>query len=318
MAFCVVFEPKDLLPEAWASFGDSGPVRIFNPGILRDKEGWIFAYRVVGPDSLRRIGVCRLDSGFKPVPGSQVPFTDLVKFTPEAGYSERTMNWFADPRLFRALGRIWLYWNSGWHEPMNHQFVQELDGADLRPVGLPRELVLRGERRALEKNWMFFGDDSTYVVHSVCPHRILEASWAAEDRVECSEIVSTRWDSGSFSAMYGDLRGGAPPQRVGEDCFSIGHAVAGTPGEYSYVAAVYRFSAVFPFAPNSAPRKPIELPNPFGGNRIFPKLNPAVGRVIYPCGAAFDGGQWIVSYGINDERCAIAAISHDEILASLL
>jgi hypothetical protein len=317
MAHCLVFDSKDLLPEAWGAFRDPGPVRLFNPSLLRDGDGWMLAYRVVGPDALRRIALCRLDAAFGVVAGSPAAFSDQVRFLPAAGRSARTTGWFADPRLFRAAGRLWLYWNSGWQDPMNHQFVQELEGSGLRPIGHPRELVLRGNRRALEKNWMFFGDDASHAVHSVCPHRILEASWASEDRVECSEISTTPWACDSFSRTHGELRGGAPPQRAGTEYFSICHAVNGAPGEYRYVAAVYRFSAVSPFAPISAPRIPLDLPNPFGGKRTYPKLNPAVGEVIYPCGAAFEVGEWVVSYGINDEHCAIATISHDAVLASL-
>ena len=318
MTDCLVFDPKDLLPEAWGKLGDPGPVWLFNPSLLREGGGWIFAYRVVGPDILRRIAVCRLDGGFKVVQGSQVPFTDYVHFSPAAGHSERTTGWFADPRLYRAFGKLWLYWNSGWHDPFNHQFVQELAGSDLRPIGVPRELVLQGERRPLEKNWMFFGKDSGNAVHSISPHRILEASWASKDRVDCAEIISTPWENSEFSRRYGELRGGAPPQQVGGDYFSICHAVAGSPGEYRYAAAVYGFSGAPPFAPNAGPRNPLLLPNPFGGKRIHAKLNPAVGEVIYPCGAVLDGGEWVISYGINDEHCAIATVFHDAVLASML
>ena len=49
-----------------------------------------------------------------------------------------------------------MYWNSGWHEPRNHQFLQEFDPATLRPVGPPREMILAGTRRPLEKNWTLF------------------------------------------------------------------------------------------------------------------------------------------------------------------
>lgn len=317
MAPCIVFDPKDLLPGAWRSFMDQGPVRLFNPGLVRDGGGWILAYRVVGTDSVRRVALCRLGAQFEVVEGSPTAFTDGIRFGPSAGRSERTTNWFADPRVFRAVGRLWLYWNSGWQDPTNHQFVQEFDAGRLLPVGHPRELVLAGDRRTLEKNWMFLGDDASHAVYSVCPHRILEASWASDDRVECSEISSTPWDCDPFTAIYGELRGGAPPQRVGDGFFSICHAVNGSPGDYRYVAAAYRFSATAPFAPNAGPLVPLDLPNPFGGKRMHPKLNPAVGEVIYPCGASYDGAQWVISYGINDEHCAIAAIPHEAVLASL-
>ena len=199
---------------------------------------------------------------------------------------------------------------------MNHQFVQEFDGNSLSPIGHPRELVLDGGRRTLEKNWMFFGDDASHAVHSVGPHRIMEASWASEDRVECAEIASTPWACGSFTAMYGELRGGAPPRGWAE-YFSICHAVERLARGVQIRRGslpVLRRQAV---CADAAPRCPLGFPNPFGGTRDHPKLNPAVGEVIYPCGAVFDGDQWFISYGINDERCAVATISHDFVLASL-
>jgi hypothetical protein len=37
-------------------------------------------------------------------------------------------------------------------------------------------------------------------------------------------------------------------------------------------------------------------------------LAPNVGEVIYACGAAWRDGKWVVGYGINNERCAIAQL----------
>ena len=40
-------------------------------------------------------------------------------------------------------------------------------------------------------------------------------------------------------------------------------------------------------------------------------------EVLYPCGAARDGDRWIVSYGINDEHCALAILTGAEVEAAL-
>ena len=50
--------------------------------------------------------------------------------------------------------------------------------------------------------------------------------------------------------------------------------------------------------------------------RQFPRLSPAVGEVIYPCGACREGGDWVFSWGLNDERCAITVIPHEQVAAS--
>ena len=70
---------------------------MFNPGILRHGKGWIFAYRVVLSDLVRRIAICKLNGDFHVCEGSEVPFTDLIRFRAGGGYSEFALSWFADP-----------------------------------------------------------------------------------------------------------------------------------------------------------------------------------------------------------------------------
>jgi hypothetical protein len=310
----ILFDSKELLPASWRHFAEPGPVRTFNPSLLRDGNGWIFAYRVVGPDLLRRIALCRLDQNLQIVAGSQVAFSSSVKFAPGSHYAEPAQTWFADPRLYRLAGRLFVYWNTGWHDPSNHQFIQEIDPRDFRPIGLARELNLIGSRQKLEKNWTLFGDGPFYAIYSITPHRVLQFSLEGEGAIDFTEAVSTEWNNDAYSRSYGTLRGGAVPQRIGEHYYSIGHSVHPAPDGYRYVPAVYRFAALHPFAPTDAPTRPLALPNPCGGTRRHPKLNPAVSEVLYPCGAAFADGQWLVSYGINDEYCAIAALSTAAVL----
>jgi predicted GH43/DUF377 family glycosyl hydrolase len=356
----IIFDNQELLPASWRHFGGQGPVRAFNPSLLRDGDGWVFAYRVVGPDLLRRIALCRLDRNLQVIAGSPVAFSQSIRFAPGHHYAEPAQTWFADPRLYRLAGRLFVYWNSGWHDPLNYQFIQEIDPRDLRPIGWARELNLIGPRQKLEKNWTLFGERDAnqdlrdrmsgdmggtpmprgtgvppvglsararpdlrlgegplYAIYSITPHRVLQFSLGGEGAIDFTEAVSTEWNNDAYAGTYGALRGGAVPQRVGEHYYSICHSVHPAPDGYRYVPAVYRFAALPPFAPTDAPTRPLALENPFGPRRVYEKLNPAVGEVIYPCGAAYDEGRWIVSYGINDEHCAITFLPAADVMASL-
>jgi hypothetical protein len=310
MPECIVFKPEELLPVAWRGFLAAGPVRMFNPALLRDGGNWIFAFRVVAMDGLRRLAVCRLDGALRPVVGSSVALTDLIQIPRERGYPEQALLWFADPRLYRLGGRLFIYWNSGWHEPHNCQFLHELRAADFRPVGVPREMKLAGARQPLEKNWTLFGTDPFYAIYSPTPHRVLSFSLSGDGDIEFAECASVPWaDDG--------LRGGAPPQLVDGRYWSFCHMIENAPDGYRYTAAVYRFAAAPPFAPTDAPTGTLALGNPFGGRRLHAKLNPAVGEVIYPCGAAHEDGRWLVSHGINDEHCAISILSEADVARAL-
>ena len=318
MSALVLFPAEELLPAAWRDFPNHGPVRVFNPALLPDGAGWLFAYRVVGPDGRRRIALCRLDAALRVIAGSPLALTDLVRFRAGHHYAEPATIWFADPRLYRLGGQIFIYWNSGWHEPRNHQFVQELDPGDFSPIGFPRELVLRGERQKLEKNWTLFGDGPFHAIYSVNPHRVLDFSLAGAGEIECTDAVTRSWDTTAYANSHGGLRGGAPPQLVDGHYWSFCHAVSGSEGDYRYTPVAYQFAASRPFAPTAAPIRPLAFGETGAPRRrSFPKLNPAVGEVIYPCGAAFREGRWFVSHGINDEQCAIAILSHADVVATV-
>ena len=309
--------PTDLLiPESW-NFLRAGAVRAFNPGLLRHGAGWLMAYRLVGADLIRRIALCRLSGSAEVVAGSAMPFSDLIRIPHARDYPEPVRHWFADPRLIQLGRRVFLYWNSGWHDPCNVQFVHEIDCRALVPAGAPRELRLAGSRQKIEKNWMLFGDGPFYAVYSICPHRILTFSLDADDDIECEDVASTAWDDAPYRSRFGELRGGAPPHLADGRFHSFCHSVHGEPGSYIYVPSAYRFSSSFPFRPIEVPIGPLAVDNPFGARTIHDRLNPVVREVIYPSGAVLDSGQWVVSLGINDEHCALATISPADVSATL-
>jgi hypothetical protein len=317
---CLLLETPRLLPDAWLPAPDAGPVRAFNPALLRAEDGWLLAYRVVLPDGARRIGLCRLDRTLAVVAGSTLPITDRVRFRRGHDYPEVALRWFADPRLYRFGARIYLYWNSGWHEPRNHQFLQELDPRSLLPVGTARELQLAGTRRKLEKNWTFFAAPETGKVHaiySILPHRVLSDDLSGEGDIRCETTSELNWSLDDYPASHGGLRGGAPPCLWRGEYWVFCHSVHDAPEGYRYAAAAYRFSANAPHHPTARPRRELPIRAAGGEARAYHKLNPAVGEVIYPCGAAHDGDRWMISHGINDEQCAITSLTDEEVEATL-
>jgi hypothetical protein len=314
----IVFDNPALLPSTWLTPEAARSARVFNPALLRDGSGWLLAYRVVTEPSLRRrIALCRLDEEFRVVAGSQLPLSDLLAVERTDATALEATVWFADPRLYRLGGRIFLYWNSGWHEPQNHQFLQELDANTLRPLGSPRELLLRGNRQKLEKNWSLFEHDGVYAIYSVNPYRVLATAMQGDGPIECADAALPLPNADGFAQNHGGLRGGAPPQRVDDHFYSFCHSIEDGESGYRYVASVYRFAAKFPFAATDMPHEPLKLSVPTSARRSLPKLNAAVAEVVYPAGAAFVNGHWAVSFGIDDERCAIAVLSMQEVVQTL-
>ncbi len=315
----LMFSAGELLPDEWRAQFGAGPVRTFNPGLLRLDEGWLLAYRVVLPDGLRRIAACRLDEALRVVPGTPFALSAGFRFRSGNTYPDVVHHWFADPRLYRFGDRLFVYWNSGWHEPQNHQFLHELAPDTFRPIGTARELRLAsGERRKLEKNWTLFGSDpdDVRVLYSLTPHRILRGSLAGDGDVDCTEVSCVDLPLPHYPPNHGGLRGGAPPCRLADRYWVFGHSVHDSPAGYRYAAAAYSFAADEQHAPLDLPARPLPMWNPCGAERLQPALNPAVGEVVYPCGAAWHDDRWIVSYGINDEHCALAALPATAVAAA--
>ena len=165
----------------------------------------------------------------------------------------------------------------------------------------------------IEKNWMLFGSGGpVYAIYSPIEHSILKARIHSNSReLLFRQVCETAWDCQSYTNRFGSLRGGAPPVLRDASYYSVCHSVYGAPESYRYLASVYRFSAEAPFAVTHRPVSP--LPLPAGSERINPILNPAIREVIYPAGAAWDDGSWVISYGVNDEQCRVAVLS-DEVV----
>ena len=314
MPLCRLFETSELLPAAWRDAFAGGPVRLFNPGLLRRAR---LAIRLPGGGSGPRPANRPLPPRGRPEPGpgSSRPWSDEVLFSPGADLPAQARRWFADPRLYRLAGRLHVYWNSGWHEPHTANSCRRSGPTTCGRLGRrgscawPANVAL-GEK--LDAVWR------RSLPCPVCDPPAADPG-VLPGRGGPHRVPGGRGGGGPSgpAQLPGRPAGGAPPQAVGDHYFAIGHAISASADGYRYAAAVHRFGRRPPFAPERPPLSPLRLPNPQGDGRAFDRLNPAVGEVIYPCGADYADGNWTISYGINDERCAIAVVPHAQVEATL-
>lgn len=277
--------------------------RLFNPAIIADGEGFILAFRLVGPSGRRDIAICRLDAALRIRPGTARLVSHRLQLPPGTG-----TGWFADPRLYRFGERLHLYWNSGWREPVNHQFLVELDASSLLPHAPARSLHLTRPERAIEKNWTFFDNRLEHAVYSPQPHRMLGLAEETAQRLVFEEVSRQDWPETSFTRRYGHLRGGAPPALSGAQYTSFCHCVVQTALGYRYFAAAYCFSATAPFDILSLPGTVLGLARTTGRGLAESSFNPATEHVVYPAGAVRQGDDWLIAYGLNDAEARIARL----------
>lgn len=297
---------KNILPSSWQENNDD-PVYIFNPSLIKHPAGgFILAYRVVLRDGMRRIGICKLDSIFSVIPGSPLPFSEVVCFEQERDLPSRAKTWFADPRMLWWRDRLYLYWNSGSHAPHNYQFIQEIDVNSLQPIGKPFTIECTHQRRSVEKNWgLFENKGELYAIYSLHPFIALKLTQKTSSAFIFSPLSNTSWNAQRFTRRFGELRGGSAPVRYGDKLYLFCHARMRQVLRYRYIASVLIVNAEPPFTPIAFLPKPLKLPDPFNGRFINPRLNASVTKVIYPMAAVVEKDHLIISYGINDERAAV-------------
>ncbi len=203
-----------------------------------------------------------------------------------------------DPRLFLFRGLLHCAFTGLEAGPVlrTHQAVCRLDAEGIEEVWLPEY----GARAFWEKNWQFFEHEGElYSVYAVRPHLVLRHHGG---RVE--EAART---AAPLPWSNGDLRGGAPPVRVGEEFYHFFHTRQESGGRMEYAAAVYTFAARPPFEVRRAAAAPILVPDEYD--------RPAhrTSSVVFPCGAILRSGKWIISYGYHDQECRLAVFDAGEI-----
>lgn len=183
----------------------SEPGLRFNPSIIADGDGYLFAVRNKwwGSDIL----VGRLDASFRPI--DHPNRLELGHADADTGRD--------DPRLFRRRGRPHVSFTGtarGVRAPTHNQLYARLseDGMQVEELFAPHFPA----RQRWEKNWSFFEHaDDLYAVYSFTPCRIL--------RIQGNTATVAHETPTASIWQGGEIRGGAAPVRVGDELWCFTH-----------------------------------------------------------------------------------------------
>lgn len=305
-----IFDNDALVPDNWRARRSDG-FRVFNPTLLHRSDDYItMVYRVVSQTLGRKIALCQLDDRLNVIRGSIKPLSDLIE--------PATETWHADPRFCQLDGEPHLYWNDGYRMPHNNQFVVAFDPERMVPKGKPLLLDIAGPRQPIEKNWGLFYSNGIKAVYSAEPLRILTLDRRSHNTLMFSDAPASTESVGDGD-MVG-IRGGASPTLHAGRFYCFGHIVSHSKsGMRNYHTAVYAFDATQGWGAGLCrASRTLALPNPFGEDTFYPRLNGRTGAVVYICGAVPLDQGWLLSYGINDERCALHFMSHQQVNAHMI
>ncbi len=219
-------------------------------------------------------------------------------------------NW-EDPRITVVDGKLLLSWcNFRWNS-LAHQCVGYLTDRWFVPYVVRPEYGRNGSHllgnSGHEKNWTWFQHDGIpHLLYSTVPHMVCETRGFQVSR-EHSTL-----GSGYMWSKWGEMRGGSPPVRIGDEYWCFFHSSSKwVPPRRRYHMGAYAFEAKPPFKVTRISKKPI-----LSGSEAD-RRNPGAPVVVFPCGSLLRNGEWLVVGGSNDCQCFWTRIPHEELLGTM-
>jgi predicted GH43/DUF377 family glycosyl hydrolase len=227
-----------------------------------------------------------------------------------------------DPRLMVIKDKLYIiYSNFITIDDMitRRMFIAEVHCEDDR-FFIERPICLHpfdGCSKRWEKNWVpFVYEDTLLLAYSLVPHRIFQPllpSGICDTQNVTTSVISWRW---------GDLRGGTPAVKDGDEYIAFFHSSDFMTTTYShgkkmthYVMGAYTFSAEPPFEIRRISRHPIVGPGFYSGP-IYNTWKPL--RVVFPMGIIMDEDYIWITYGRQDFEIWIAKIDKKKLYQSMI
>lgn len=286
--------------------------RYFNPTIVNRPDGtdWLIARHAspAKPNSpLPRIGMNDLVA-FRVTKDYALTQATPVQF-PKRFKDEH----FEDPRASVIGGRVCISCTNfqlirGLPWRGSHQIFAVV-GEDWRVVSrIDPVYGLNGAspyvQRGNEKNWLWFQHDKAHhMVYTAIPHQVaVFRGQSGAERTYATSLASEPW-------KHGTPRGGSPPVLVGDEYWSFFHSsLPWKDKKRRYYMGAYAFKAEPPFHITRMTAAPL-----LTGSQNDP-WSPNLPLVIFPGGALFRNGRWIVVFGVNDCACGWIEIPQAELL----
>lgn len=270
----------------------------YNPGLIERVDGLWMAYRDQNEHRDSCIGICRL-AGDEVLPEEN----RKIGLPDHFGRLEQR----EDPRLFWFSGSVWMNYVAWDRKRCAAMAIVRLS-EDWKVV---EELTTRWgdnwDLHVFQKNWAFFEQPEglTMIYFPSPAHEIvrLDANGRG-DYVSRERGINWTW---------GLPRGGTPPVLVDDLYWTFFHSRILTPAaRFRYFAGAYAFSPGSPFTPKFMTSKPL-----FAASDEDPNI-PTLPLAVFPCGAVFRDGEWWISCGVNDVRCAIVRLDHEELVKRMI
>lgn len=274
-------------------FADSRNIHVmtwFNASITQYKNRLFMAYRVDAEPYTNntRVAICELDNDYQPIKESNwLPLLAMGDTFTE------------DPRLFVFQDNLWVSYSDG-----NSIGIARLDVENNRKF--ENVIFKKPYKYRMEKNWVFFESDNVlYCIYSINPNAIY--------RVEGDELVPFHKRN---NILPQTMRGGSQPVLHNNiwHCFYHGHFDHNIPGlSRQYYMGYYQFAAAPPFdiigyTGILVSAKPKQYQSRGGANHV----------VIFPSGAIYKDGKFIVSCGINDAEIGLLEFEEKDLTLKLI
>lgn len=291
----------------------------FNPSIVRLPQGFLMSFRHI-PNPAKsfnsEIGLIWLDQNFDPIGSAQLLDIRNGSLIPSRA---------EDARLLTVGDCLFLVYSDNEDEKITKggfrlffaQLKYEEKKFSLHHIEKLSKFEGESKDRR-EKNWVPFDYKGIlFLAYSIDPHKIFRPLL---DFGQCETFCETdqqiQWN-------WGELRGGTPALKVGNEYLAFFHSQKKMATEHSegkemlhYFMGAYTFSTEPPFELTRISPQPIVGKGFYKGPMYKPYWGSV--RVVFPCGYVFDDKFIWIAYGRQDHEIWIVKVEKERLLKSLV
>lgn len=291
----------------------------YNASLIPSASGYelFFRYDVISLASehapfYSRIGVVHLNSQF------DQEDKEFKRIDLQTEYAE-------DPRVLLVEDKLYMFYNALNTKKMKNRsmYVANLDRTSF---DVNYSTVLEMNLQWIEKNWSPFeytGMDQKsrlFIEYQISPRKLLELSDPQVGKMEHLTLPQeVSYLPLFWSNEWGQIRGGTPAQKIGNEYLGFFHSSFSENGVIWYVMGAYTFEAHPPFCITGISNYPILFRTIF--ETPYVNTAPLHKRVIFPSGFVLEkkNGQELIhlACGENDSSVKIITLDKEKLMKSM-